>query len=167
MPNLQAIQGSENCIGGSSYKIQKQTNHGCMFYGTSFTNDALLKIGDEYSQRQTDCINAGNNFNNDEACKVSNTEFVKITGSSVQMKITAMALPWGGLSDIKGTWVPSHYTHNDGKNVDIGFDGLSNTDPHIKLLRDVILDNGGTLPVSNEGGDMTKTKDHFHVRFPN
>ena len=60
-----------------------------------------------------------------------------------------------------------HQTHNDGKNVDIGFGGLNNMNQQLRLLRDVIIDNGGQLPYDTEGRDMSKTKDHFHVKFNN
>ena len=64
-------------------------------------------------------------------------------------------------------WKEPHQTHNDGKNVDIGFGGLNNMNQQLRLLRDVIIDNGGQLPYDTEGRDMSKTKDHFHVKFNN
>ena len=48
-----------------------------------------------------------------------------------------------------------HQTHNDGKNVDIGFGGLNNMNQQLRLLRDVIIDNGGQLPYDTEGRDMS------------
>jgi hypothetical protein len=195
VPGLQPMHGSTNCLGGGTFVFQRggQQNHGCLYYGTPFTNDHILSIANEYVQRQIDCANAAPHFNTEPACQIDNgpgspgAPFVMIRGAALPMKITAMALPWGGLNDIGRNagctfdydgnpatpkteceeWKPPHQSHNDGKNVDIGFNGLQNNDPHIRLLRDVILDNGGQLPVPYEGGFLPQTRDHFHVRFNN
>ena len=160
------------------------------FIGTHPTNVPLSTIANEYVQRQIGCAKAGPLFSTEPACRIDTSPgqlFVIIFGPPLKMRITAMALPWGGLSDIgpdagcifdydglKSTppteckeWKEPHQTHNDGKNVDIGFGGLNSMNQQLRLLRDVIIDNSGQLPYDTEGRDMSKTKDHFHVKFNN
>jgi hypothetical protein len=111
------------------------------------------------------------------------------TPGVIPMWVTAMASNWGGLLDIGPGgcpagqtctfWNPPHKTHNDGKNVDITFNHLSggtNADPHIKMLRYIIVyktpnwnGNPANEPpgwgLPSEGGDMSKTANHFHIVF--
>ena len=179
--------------GWRTFVVAPQNNHGCLFYRRSSSNDALLKIANDYAQRQIDCAHAGITYSNEPTYQVTESRRInyvqlKLTLNSKReeitnpMKITAMALPWGGLLDIEHGgcfldpktktqscqfWNGPHASHNDRKKYIIGFNGLAYIDPQIRLLRDVILDNGGGLPVSTEGGDTNKTANHFHIRFPN
>ena len=192
VPNLQPMPGSEleRLCGGehvpldSPWFFEKQTRHDCIFYGTEATNDALVRIANEFMQRQMDCaFNPGGN-----ACKIEGSITVSISKKHmVGTKITAMSLPWGGLHDIKGNWKPSHHTHGNGRIVDLGFawfedSNLGRKDPpprplcdnysedlviakckeydidRILLLRDIITkDPNFNEFVSNEGGNMKKT----------
>ena len=189
VPGLEPMFGSANCQGGGTFTLISQASHdpagNCLyFYGTHETNNQLVTIANDYVQRQIDCANATPRFNREPACQVDNgrespgPRFVSIVGEPIPMRITAMALPWGGLNDIGQNgqyWRPPHNTHNDGKNVDLSFRNsagvlLANDDPHIRLLRQVILDNGGELPYDNEGRVLPLTvgdNRHFHVRFSN
>ena len=98
---------------------------------------------------------------------VSELKPILIGGNPIPIRVTAMSLPWGGLSDIGRNWEPPHYTHNAGTTIDMGFNKkiLIGSDPHLLLLRMVILNDGGQLPVSYEGGNLSIPTDHFHVRF--
>lgn len=166
LPNLQPIPGSADCRGGGTYFFDKQKQHGCLFYGTDQTNEALIRIANEFVQKQIDCRDSpGSN-----ACKIKDASnppkdvTVKISGEPIPMKITAMSLPWGGLHDIKGKWKTPHKTHNDGKVADIGLGNLKNDKDLILLLRFVITqDSNFSHFEKREGGQ--KWKDHFHVYF--
>ena len=73
------------------------------------TNSELAKIAERnFKQRQVDCAKA-RNPRTEPACDVTPSGlserekvFAKITGDPIPIKVTAMALPWGGLLDIKG-----------------------------------------------------------------
>jgi hypothetical protein len=108
------------------------------------------------------------------------TQMVHINGEPLPIKITAMSLPWGGLLDIKGDWNPAHSSHNDGKEVDIGFGNLPDYD-HRLLLRQVILDGkqfninpceGGiniivARQVCVDKGYPNTQADHIHLNLKN
>ena len=110
------------------------------------------------------------------------------------MRINAMSLPWGGLTDNVGgvPWSPPHASHNDGRQVDLSFGiynkkGSAKDNPlcsglgpkcanydidRIMLLRDVIENspNFHRFP-SYEGGDLAATfrdkAPHIHIFFKN
>lgn len=191
------MPGSETCPGGDTatfggtdyqiYYFESQNHHGCMFYGTQAANDLLIKISKDYTQRQIDC--KSNRKSPSCVVNVEGTSYTVRINTVMPIKITAMALPWGGLLDIgpdgaRGCgfdyngdgksedcqlWYRPHATHSDGKNVDLGFNilGTAMDIDHKRLLKDVILDNAphASLPVNKEGGVLKQTKDHFHVRF--
>jgi hypothetical protein len=142
-------------------------------------------------QRQQDCISNPDSV----SCLVNYSGGInKITlkGSAVPMRINAMSLPWGGLTDNVGpvAWRPPHASHNDGRQVDLSF-GIfqkagvaknnvlcNNLGPkcadydidRIMLLREVVESspNFHRFP-SVEGGNLAATfKDkapHIHIFF--
>jgi len=191
--DLVQMPGSPNCIGTADYNFgpQSGSKHGCIFYGTAAANRALQDIGDEFMQRQADCANNSTSG----ACLVSyggSSYYVNITGSPVPMRINAMSLPWGGLTDNVGgvPWSPPHASHNDGRQVDLSFGiynkkGIAKDNPlcsgsgpkcanydidRIMLLRDVIENSSNfhRFP-SYEGGDLAATfrdkAPHIHIFF--
>ena len=167
--DLELMPGANNCAGVASYIFIRQDNHGCLFFGTVDTNFALEDIANQYLQRQIDCrMNPGG-----QPCIIilpdGTPATIAINADPIPMRITAMSLPWGGLSDIFGNWRHPHETHNDGKNIDIGFGGLPADDDRILLLRYLITQNinFGDFPNRTEGRDMTQTRDHFHILFQN
>lgn len=193
VPDLLPMPGSSNCNGVANYKFAAQSGskHGCIFYGTADTNLALQRIGDEFMQRQQDC-----NYNPaSAACQVSysgSLRFVTIIGSPQPMRINAMGLPWGGLTDNVGgvPWKPPHASHNDGRQVDLSFGifkktGVSKGNPlcanlgpkcadydidRIMLLRDVIQNSSNFYRFpSYEGENLAATfrdkAPHIHIFF--
>lgn len=196
VPGLTMMPGSDESCGNEGdllYYFERQGNHGCIFYGTDSTNKAVVRIAAAFVMRQEECAENPSS----KACEVTdgmgNTIRIKSKGEPIKMKITAMSLPWGGLSDVKGNWEPPHKTHNDGRQVDIGFGNfkgntrdrpLCNNYPErlvrsicnqydidrILLLKDVIMKDANFYGfVSYEGGDMTKTfmedAPHIHIFF--
>ena len=195
VPNLLQMPGSPNCSGAANYNFgpQSSSKHGCIFYGTAGANQALQDIGNEFMQRQRDCENNSTSG----ACLVSYSGSlynVTITGSPMPMRINAMSLPWGGLTDnVLGVqWAPPHASHNDGRQVDLSFGvfnkkGIAKANPlcnglgpkcanydvdRIMLLRDVIENSSNfhRFP-SYEGGDLAATfrdkAPHIHIFFKN
>lgn len=183
VPGLQPLPGSSDLSVGpcsippdQKYRLGPlNLDHGCLFYGTSNTNSMLSKMATKYDMRQKNCA-ATKDPRTSQACHVDaianeKKGFVTITGNPLSMIIEGMALPWGGLHDLgpntKFTgstfWNPPFKALNDGHAAIIGFGGLANTDLHIRLLKDVIINNGGELPNVDEGGILSKTKDHFYV----
>ena len=198
VPDLQAMPGSgpaRACpsSGNLNYTFATQagSKHGCLFYGTSSTNSALREIANTFMQRQKQCIDDPRST----ACTVSypGLSSVKITGRPVMIKINAMSLPWGGLTDnVVVMWSPPHKTHNDGRQVDLSL-AIFNTQGtarnsvfcsgfgshcqnydinRILLLRDVIVNSGNLYKFpSNEGGNLRSTfndiSPHFHIYFKN
>jgi hypothetical protein len=163
-----------------TYFFEVQTEHGCIFYNTQESNDALSRIAHSFVAKQLECRN-----NPEHRCTIINDKkeevFVTISGDPRPIKITATNLPWGGLSDIKGDWSPrsGHKTHNSGKEVDIGFGNLKKTDGSyevdlIQLLRYIITQekNFGKFPKA-EGEDIALTlaqeekggSPHIHIFF--
>lgn len=193
--NLQQMPGSTSCPGGGgTYHFVSQANHDCQFYGTASTNNAVVSIANEYVDRQIQCKKP--NFSTNPNCAVTddqgNVSHVQINGEPQSMRITAMNLRWGGLSDIGPPnicsggnpcklWNPPHATHNDGKQIDIGINGLDNN--RRLLLREVITDNqygnfenivpceGGInliTPVpSCEPQGFSALANHIHINFRN
>jgi hypothetical protein len=185
VPNLQQMPGSSPCPpgtgaiafgGGVTYFFEKQTNHGCLFYGTQATNDALVRIANVFAEKQKECRDSTNH-----QCTIvddnGQQKIVTIQGEPIRMKITAMALPWGGLSDINGNWRPSHSTHNNGKQCDIGWANLTKANgdrdmDRIWLFRYLItLDTNYACFPDDEGENIEKTLNnkkvppHFHINF--
>jgi hypothetical protein len=198
VPDLLRMPGSvddSNCRGQSSanytFAAQSGSKHGCIFYGTAYTVQALQRIADEFMQRQQDCMNIPGSG----ACQVSyagSSYNVVIKSSPQPMRINAMSLAWGGLTDnVRGiNWQPPHQSHNDGRQVDLSFGifqhlGISKNNPlcnnlgsmcknydidRIMLLRDVVQDssNFSRFP-SNEGGNLKTTfadpAPHIHIFF--
>jgi hypothetical protein len=167
VPGLQQMPGSANCTGGVNYIFARQDNHACLFYGTQATNDAVVRIANAFALKQTECRDSQNH-----QCTIvddsGKTKIVTIQGEPIPIMITAMGLPWGGLSDYPGNWVAPHKSHNTGKQVDIGWSNLDMD--RIWLLRYVItLDTNYESFVSDEGGNIAATKKskqpHFHIYF--
>ena len=186
-----------NCAGQANgnytFAPQSGSKHGCLFYGTPASTQALQNMANQFMQRQRECIgNPGS-----AACQVNyggSMHNVSISGSPQKMKINAMSLPWGGLTDNVGgiQWKPPHQSHNDGRQVDLSFgifqrQNVAKNNPlcnnlgqncknydidRIMLLRDVIQQspNFYRFP-SNEGGDLKKTfadhAPHIHIFFNN
>ena len=195
VPNLLQMPGSPNCKGTVDYSFGSQSGskHYCIFYGTASANQALQSIGNEFMQRQRDC---GSNSTS-SACIVSSkgsSYYVNITGSPMPMRINAMSLPWGGLTDNVGgvPWSPPHASHNDGRQVDLSFGvynkkGIANDNPlcsglgpkcinydidRIVLLRGIIENSSNFYRFpSYEGGDLAATfrdkAPHIHIFFKN
>jgi hypothetical protein len=163
VPGLQEMFGSASCVGGGTFTFDSQANHDCLFYGTPFTDDALLKVANEYSDRQIKCRDDPSSF----ACKVTEDDGHTVTtqhisGNPIPIRITALSLPWGGLLDAgpgagianAKLWKPPHASHNTGKQVDIGLAGIHPIDDaHRLLLREVMkdIDPAGNI-VRCEGG---------------
>lgn len=114
---------SNNCLGNKTFFFERQTNHEYIFYDIPSTNDAILRIANDFVQKQIDCRNSLKNQCNiiDDNGK---NRTITIKGTPISIKITAVNLSWGGLSDIKGNWNPAHKSHYSGKEVDIGFGNL-------------------------------------------
>lgn len=176
--------------GNHSFATQGDSKHGCIFYGTSESNRVLQNIGDEFMRRQQECANNPGSG----ACQISyggTLHNVTIKGVPQKMRINAMSLPWGGITDnVKSIkWYPPHLSHNDGRQVDLSFGifklakatkntlcnnlgtNCRNYDiDRIMLLRDVVekSPNFYRFP-SNEGGDLQKTfadpAPHIHIFF--
>lgn len=196
VPELLAMPGSTDgkCgqQGNANYNFASQggSKHGCLFYGKSSTNNELRRIADEFVRRQQECKDNPDSG----ACAISYPGLstnVTITGNPVKMRINAMSLPWGGLTDNVGgiMWAPPHKSHNDGRQADLSFSIFKLSNPkdnelcktfgnncknydidRILLLRDIIDDSGifYRFP-SNEGGDLLKTFNdkapHIHIFF--
>lgn len=163
-------------------QFQIQQKHYCLFYGTATTNFSIEVIAAQYFERQSDCSQNSSS----PACIIhlgtNSIQIVHINGKPKTLTITAMSLPWGGLSDINGNWENPHSTHNNGRSVDIGwgnfcslFDANHNCvgtwdDNRILLLKDVIMANSNFNHFPNdEGGNIPLTKttrnSHFHIDF--
>ena len=130
-----------------NYFFQKQGRHACIFYSTLQTNNALIAIAQDFENRQILCTNPVNVLNN-PLCRadtdVGNEIPIHINGPPRPLKITALSLTWGGLSDISGNWQPSHSTHNNGRVADINFLNRNGNEMNVinkLLLREVIRDN--------------------------
>ena len=169
------------CAVTAFYTITRQDNHACLFYGTVDTNQATRDIAAQFNNLQTVCSATGP----DRGCLLSRANDdrtdrrVSITGVPVPLRINAMSLPWGGLSDIQGNWLPSHFTHKTGKEVDLGFANLDNdrrlllrfiVNNHLNL-RDINTCEGGTniitpLPAGTCIG-FPRIADHIHATFRN
>jgi hypothetical protein len=178
--NLQLMPGAHNCAGTNNYFFVPQTNHGCEFYGTADSNTALSDLANTYMQQQIACNNSPNHECEVPAGDLGNVR-VRID-NIIPMRITAMSLPWGGLSDIGPGgcptcifWYQPHKSHNDGREIDVGLrDQQGNVLDigHIRLLWAIInADQNWDLPVSHEGGDLQRTMQqspenrHFHMEF--
>jgi hypothetical protein len=193
--DLIQMPGSDgNCERNSNlnytFGAQDGSKHGCIFYGTSEANRALTWIADQFIKRQKDCSsNPGS-----AACQVSyagNLHNVTIRGAPQEMRINAMSLAWGGITDnVKGTeWMPPHLSHNDGRQVDLSFgifkNGLGKNNllcnglgkncknydiDRIMLLHDISYGAPGFYRMpSDEGADLRKTfahpAPHIHIFF--
>ena len=125
MPN------SQNCGGNELYYFESQTNtHDCLFYGTNNTNNELQKIAEKFNQTLVECRDS-EDPSTEPACNVTPAgeepapdDFVTIPDDAtpIPIQISAMSLPWGGLLDTNGDWNSPTKTHNNGNNVDVGFD---------------------------------------------
>lgn len=176
---LQVMPGSPNCSIMDNYYFVKQGQHGCLFYGTPTTNNAMARIAKAFMDKQEECKNKPGGI-----CTIKdamgNNVTLTITGENKKVRITAMSLPWGGTHDIKGDWKNPHVTHQLGKGVDIGLADLathvkdSKTKQmettydvdRIKLLWYIIsLDANYSSFAQGEGNPFSYTVDHFHVNF--
>ncbi|GEM_PF-6934346 len=166
---------TSDCGSGVNYFFEKQGKHDCLFYGTKSTNDAIVRIADKFAKAQNVCksMPSGSCTIKDEK---GNDKKIIITGNPTKIKLTAMSLPWGGLSDIDGTWTNPHKSHNTGKEVDIGFGNLKKgagyDSDRIYLLRYVITqDSNYNKFASGEGDDIKNTlksnTPHIHIYFKN
>lgn len=171
VPGLKQMAGSEGCKGGTGYSFEKQASHGCIFYGTPDTDQSMATIANAFLKKQAEC-KIGCTIKADNGTSIK----IRLIGAPTPLKITAMNLPWGGLSDIGGKWAAPHQSHKSGKEVDIGLanlGGCKNGSPSnlVLVLRGVILQNGnfGKWGLAEEGGDMKKTctssAPHFHIDF--
>jgi hypothetical protein len=176
VPDLAPMAGSADCSGGGTYYFEPQSSHGCMFYGTAATNQAIVAIANEFVAAQIACRGGAPYPANSPGAQVFTTP-----GEPKPVRITAMSLPWGGLNDIAGNWTIPHSTHNSGTQADFGWhDFITGTDAagtatswdmdRVLLLQTIILNSGATLPVAKEGGDIPTTQAegsnaHFHVQF--
>ncbi|PWU79185.1 MAG: hypothetical protein DLM72_18855 [Candidatus Nitrosopolaris wilkensis] len=155
------MPGSAVCPGGGgTFSFEAQSNHGCLFYGTSATKAAIIDIANEFSQRQIDCraphLPSTNCNSTLDFPSVSQIPVVlppnscSVANPCKTMIITAMSLPWGGLNDIGPSstcnancnvlWQTPHASHNNGKEVDVKVGNLG-VITYKLLLRQVILDN--------------------------
>jgi hypothetical protein len=155
VPGLLALAGSSDCKGtGQNYFFESQGGHGCLFYGTSGTNEAIIRIADNFAGNQTKCIRNYFLIPGGTPCIIKddkNADYTVTTSMGsikvIPMKITAMSLPWGGLLDIgpKGCkkcveWKPPHNTHTSGKELDIGFANLLRTDGETETISCTVKD---------------------------
>ena len=104
-------------------------------------------------------------------------ELLLLKENLIPIKITAMNLPWGGLSDIGPGgcqtckfWNPPHRSHDSGKEIDIGLSNLNLDMDRIHLLRYVSsIDPNFKDFVADEGGDIAQTMKnagaHIHIYF--
>jgi hypothetical protein len=185
---------NNSCSGqsGGNYTFSPQggSKHGCIFFGTAESNQALQRISDEFMRRQQACAN---NQTGAECLVEYQGSLYKVTinGAPQKIQINAMGLPWGGITDnVKQIlWFPPHLSHNDGRQVDLSFaiylknkssnnplcSNLGNTCnkydvDRILMLREVVAEsqNFYRFP-SDEGGDLKKTfgakQPHIHIFF--
>jgi len=185
---LGAMLGSVGGSGGQSfgtanyvsYTFSYQRSHGYVFYGTPATNQSVADIANEFINAQVLCQNG------DYQAYGKNPQgnYYKTPGRPIPIIITAMSLPWGGLSDIYGDWNPPHATHNSGQQVDISFSNFAMTDSvnqqstwdfdRLYLLQYIISQypNFGSFG-PGEGDDLSPGSAsftnpggaHFHVNF--
>lgn len=170
VPGLRQMAGSAACKGAGDYAFaeQKQSKHGCLFFGTEATNQSLAKIAKDFIKMQKDC-QKGCTIKDDNGKDLQ----IKTPGNPKPLVITAMSLPWGGLLDINRDWSPPHSGHYDGKGVDIDVGtmtnaGKSDTD-RITLLRYVIMQDKPNFKKFESGeGDTVQSAikaRHLHVYF--
>jgi len=177
VPNLSPMPGSASCVGGGTYYFVSQANHGCLFYGTSTTNDALVKIANDFAQYQVDFRNGGNFA---DPVTNQNVQVTTPANNPKPIRITAMSLPWGGLLDAGPNsgipnaqfWNPPHSTHDRGNAVDISLRDYTTTAGGrdmdlVLLLRFVVYSNGGSCPYPNEGLDLTPNGQTLTMQDPN
>ncbi len=75
------------------------------------------------------------------------------------LMINDCSLEWGGLFDIEGQWIPSHYTHRDGNDTDIRTNGGIPMNGTHREAFDAIVDEedpNSTAAVNPEGN-------HLHI----
>ena len=190
VPGLERMFDSDNpnvCLTtntfNGSFFFERQSNHGCIFYGTPSTNDAVKRIANNFTQKQIDCRDSPNN-----QCTIIDDKgkqrTITIKGEPKPIKITAMNLPWGGLLDIGPDgcktckfWNPPHKSHNTGKELDIGFKNLKLANGQYDMNSIHLLQYVSSLYpnfksfISNEGGNiaqtMATTAPHIHIYFDN
>lgn len=179
------------CATTAEYVIISADNHGCLFYGTGDTNQAIRDIAAQFNNLQQVCADT---LAPDFGCDLANGSdknkdvHVAISGPPVPIRITAMSLPWGGLYDIGPStdcvscilWQPPHSTHKSGKEVDLGFKNIDKDDDRKVLLRFVVKNHANLKNiVPCEGGfniltahlECTKKgfpkaiADHIHANF--
>ena len=172
-------------VDGDGYVFRQTNNHGCLYYGTPFTNIKMQKIAHQYFERQKYCAGAYIPATA-SACDVTpansnQKSFVTMPSTSTPnpMAILTMSLPWGGFHDMGpesniGIGLDSAQLWNlpfavleDGSNGVIDIRDLIFTGDNARqqILRDTILDNHGQLPYPTEGGDMTQAQTDFHAHF--
>ena len=68
VPGLERMFDSDNpnvCLTtntfNGSFFFERQSNHGCIFYGSPSTNDAVKRIANNFTQKQIDCRDSPNN----------------------------------------------------------------------------------------------------------
>lgn len=163
---LQPMAYSENCAGNTNYYFVQQGKHGCIFYSTLATNDAMARISKAFVDKQIDCKNqpGGKCYLID---KSGNNVTFTIVSDVKRVRITAMSLPWGGLHDIAGDLKNPHITHSGGKAVDIGLTGLGATekDRRLMLWHLISLDPNFSNFEVGEGRVFDLTANHFHANF--
>lgn len=85
--------------------------------------------------------------------------------SGRSLVLTDVGLPWGGLFDLSGEWIPPHQTHRYGIDADIRICNLTKTERTI--LAKII--GGDSFPWPSESPNSTEcsgagTLNHWHVR---
>ena len=179
VPDLIQMPNSRNCVSNELYYFESETNnHDCLYFGTENTNNELQKIAEKFNQTLIECKDT-EDPSTEPACDVTPAgeepgpdNFVMIPDDAdpIPIQIKAMSLSWGGLLDNNGNWNKPTTTHNNGNNVDVGFEskeGRIMTVDEKRLLRDVILDSGHLLPYEGEGleEDVSQASDHFNIEF--
>jgi GH24 family phage-related lysozyme (muramidase) len=167
------------------YVVRQTNNHGCLYYGTEFTNKKMQKIAHQYVDRQTGCAHAWIP-RTASACDVSpansnQKSFVTMPSTSTAdpMAILAMSLPWDGFHDMGpepniGLSLGNALLWNlPFAGLEDGYDGIIDIrdmiflgdSARLNILRDTILDNHGQLPYPTEGGDPAQAPTDFHAHF--
>ena len=163
---LQQMAQSENCAGNTDYYFVQQGKHGCIFYSTLETNNAMARLSKAFVDKQIECKNnpGGKCYLID---KSGNNVTFTIVGDVKKVRITAMSLPWGGLHDIGGDFKNPHITHSGGKAVDIGLTGLGaeEKDRRLMLWHLISLDPNFSNFEVGEGRVFDLVANHFHANF--
>jgi hypothetical protein len=75
-----------------------------------------------------------------------------------RLRINDISLPWGGLFDIQGDWLPPHWTHREGRNVDVSIISAEGGTVNSQLLRNLVRQAKGRIV-------RERNPDHYHLSF--